>query len=169
MQVVTCPECGGYVALDSKRCQNCGHWMNPTTASELPKAAERSSTRRRSRFQEDMKSPRKVAFFVVCIIVFFVLIAVAVFFALGGGHSPEIKFIADGGSYMVTVTYLDGNGIHQAQYSRSGHFEWKVTGASSANMILMSDTAASVTGKAYVDDRLVDQQSGTYVMISATP
>lgn len=29
MDVVECPECGGWVPVDYKRCQTCGHYMKP--------------------------------------------------------------------------------------------------------------------------------------------
>jgi hypothetical protein len=97
----------------------------------------------------------------------FVIVAVVVFFALGGFKGPStIKFeIVSSHECTYTFTYMDGNGLHQSQETVTGSYWVSVRGASSANFIVFSDY--SLTAYAYVNGNLVDQQSGTYVMLSA--
>jgi len=165
MKVVECPECGGFVPLDYERCQNCGHWMK----GEASRRPVQQTPYRENKFQRDLQNPRKVAFFVICVIVAIALFSVAIFFALGGAKGPaEIRFeVTATGESTYTFSYLDGNGIHQSQDTMTGSYHMSVKGAASANLIVSCDT--SVTAKAYINGKLVDQQSGTYVLLSATP
>lgn len=104
-----------------------------------------------------------IAVFVIAIIVAGVLIGMAT------SGRKEIRLTVDGfGSYSVTLTYVDGGGMHQSQNTWSGHYEVKLTASTTANLIAVSD-GETLIARAYINDVLVDEQSGTWVMVSATP
>ena len=164
MKVVECRNCGGWVSADAETCQTCGHAMRATT----PQPTSRPYTPvYETKMQRDPRTPKKILFSVICLIA----VAVLIFFAFGGfgaGHQNEIKFqIYASGECTYTFTYLDGNGIHQSTKTVNGNYWVSVKGAQNANLIVFSDV--SVTAEAYVNGKLVDRQSGTYVMVSAVP
>jgi flagellar basal body-associated protein FliL len=112
------------------------------------------------------EAKRSLIVLIIVLVVAVVVIGLVIGMAT---REKEIKFTADGtGTYLVTLTYMDGAGMHQSQYSRTGHYEVKITGATTANLIVMCDSGTA-TVKAYIDGRLVDSQSGSYAMVSATP
>jgi len=168
MKVVECPECRGYVSVDADRCQNCGHWMK----GEAPKPAASSAPLRENKFQRDLKNPRKRAFFVICLIITAVLFAVAIYFLLGMGDNSSatatIRFEVDASSEVsYTFAYTDSQGFHMSQDTYPGSCWFEVKYAETANLQIICDS--TVVARAYINGHLVDQQSGTYVMISATP
>jgi hypothetical protein len=79
---------------------------------------------------------------------------------LGPLHRPEIKLTADGGRYLVIINYIEGDIIHRLNFDGTGHFEWKMTGAMTANIVVESRDRINVVVKAYIDGRVVDSQIG---------
>lgn len=112
------------------------------------------------------EAKRSIIALILVIVIAVVIIGLVIGMAT---REKEIRFTADGtGTYLVALTYMDGAGMHQSQYSRTGHYEVKITGATTANMNIICYSGTAIAF-AYVNGDQVDRQSGTWVTVSATP
>jgi hypothetical protein len=125
MQVVKCPECEGYVALESEFCQNCGHRMK--VSSSIPQKTPIYPSKKANQ----SKMPILIILLAIIVVAIVVVAAIVVFSTVRNDHVlVEISYSGNWtGAYsdIYHTESVSGHGTRSYELTKPSQGMWIVS------------------------------------------